>query len=337
MPDAQTAPTPPANLPLDARAVALAHLALRGARELNQLVAETHATIAQTPLPLPSAAHAPARQAPLAYKLVGHSFLLLARWARALLQPERLAQLTAAEEGLAWQRFQGALNGVCGDTLVHWKNPLASGISLRDGQGRQLSSASWPGQARHALLFIHGLCLTEREWDSPAHQAYVAELETKGWAVAYLRYNTGAAIAHSGRELDRLLRQLKLTGNARLHLIGHSMGGLVIRAACHSAQADQADWLKQLGSVVYLGSPHLGSVWERLGERANNLLALTPYTRPFMRLGPCVARLSSTSCARCASARGYFCASATSTLITPLAISENSSLLASSSSSCLVM
>ena len=55
------------------------------------------------------------------------------------------------------------------------------------------------------------------------------------------------------------------------------------------------------------------------------------------RLEPCVARLSRISCARCASFSGYFCCSATSTLITPLAIKENSSLLASVNSSRVVI
>ncbi|SMQ93084.1 Uncharacterised protein [Raoultella ornithinolytica] len=61
-----------------------------------------------------------------------------------------------------------------------------------------------------------------------------------------------------------------------------------------------------------------------------NLARFTRYGSS--RLEPSVARLSSTSCARRASVRAYFWLSATSTLIAPLAINENSSLLASASS-----
>ena len=83
----------------------------------------------------------------------------------------------------------------------------------------------------------------------------------------------------------------------------------------------------------YLGR---ASINTRLRDRNVGSVNLTRFTR-FTRYGssrlePSVARLSSTSCARRASVRAYFWLSATSTLIAPLAINENSSLLASASS-----
>jgi hypothetical protein len=37
--------------------------------------------------------------------------------------------------------------------------------------------------------------------------------------------------------------------------------------------------------VACLGSPHEGASWERLGNHANRLLRVLPWSRPFMRLG----------------------------------------------------
>ncbi len=83
-------------------------------------------------------------------------------------------------------------------------------------------------------------------------------------------------------------------------------------------------------SPNYLGR---ASINTRLRDRNVGSVNLARFTRyGSSRLEPSVARLSSTSCARRASVRAYFWLSATSTLIAPLAINENSSLLASASS-----
>ena len=51
----------------------------------------------------------------------------------------------------------------------------------------------------------------------------------------------------------------------RLALIGHSMGGLLIRSACHYAKGAQRGWLRHLRKVVFLGTPHRGAPPERCG------------------------------------------------------------------------
>ena len=53
----------------------------------------------------------------------------------------------------------------------------------------------------------------------------------------------------------------------------------------HYASQQQHGWLKRLSHAAYLGSPHLGAPWEIAGNHLNNILGITPYTRPFMRLG----------------------------------------------------
>jgi len=40
-------------------------------------------------------------------------------------------------------------------------------------------------------------------------------------------------------------------------LIGHSMGGLVKRGACHQADVDDARRIDSLGDIVGLATPHL--------------------------------------------------------------------------------
>lgn len=255
---------------------ALTHLALIGAGGLTQLVASTHATIAKRPAVLGGDTAEPA-QAPVPYQLLSKSFLWLAMFSSRL--HDKLP--ADAQGGL----FRSALNGVLGDTLAAHGNPLHQGMSLRDEFGNEISGLQWQGDARRGLvLFVHGLCLSEREWQSFEHQGLVRELRDFGYGVAWLRYNTGRAIHENGADLSLLLEDA-VAKNLPLTLIGHSMGGLVMRAASHHAEQYDMQWQKELRNAAYIGAPHQGAPLERLGESANRLLAITPYTKPFMQIG----------------------------------------------------
>jgi hypothetical protein len=63
------------------------------------------------------------------------------------------------------------------------------------------------------------------------------------------------------------------------------MGGLVTRSACHYAREAGHDWLRYLTKIVFLGTPHHGSVLERGGTRLDSILGSTRFTAPLGRLG----------------------------------------------------
>ena len=62
-------------------------------------------------------------------------------------------------------------------------------------------------------------------------------------------------------------------------LIGHSMGGLVARSACHAG----GDWTGRVTHVVSLGSPHRRAPLESAVHYAAAALGAVPETRPFSR------------------------------------------------------
>jgi alpha-beta hydrolase superfamily lysophospholipase len=126
--------------------------------------------------------------------------------------------------------------------------------------------------------------MNERCWRRPAHREFaVWARERGGFAVAHLRYNTGLRISRNGARLAELLE--REAPEPELVLVGHSMGGLVALSALHQAQERGLAWPRRVARVACLGSPHEGASLERLGNHANRLLALLPWTRPFMRLG----------------------------------------------------
>jgi pimeloyl-ACP methyl ester carboxylesterase len=64
-------------------------------------------------------------------------------------------------------------------------------------------------------------------------------------------------------------------------LVGYSMGGLVLRSACHVASKRDLGWLRLVKRAAYVGTPHLGAPAERLGRVVARVLRAIPdpYTR----------------------------------------------------------
>jgi pimeloyl-ACP methyl ester carboxylesterase len=103
-----------------------------------------------------------------------------------------------------------------------------------------------------------------------------------------LHYNTGLHVSDNGQALARALQTLVEQWPVpveELVVIGHSMGGLVARSACHQAQAEGLQWLATLRGLVCLGTPHHGAPLERGGQLIDSLLGQSPYLAPFARLG----------------------------------------------------
>jgi pimeloyl-ACP methyl ester carboxylesterase len=67
-------------------------------------------------------------------------------------------------------------------------------------------------------------------------------------------------------------------------LVGHSMGGLVVRSACHTGRRRAAGWVDAVRHVVCLGTPHLGAPLEKFGNLAGWALGGLDVTRPLARL-----------------------------------------------------
>ena len=156
------------------------------------------------------------------------------------------------------------LNGAVGDYLHGTGNGLAIEMTVARGV---------PGP--RVVVFLHGLMCTEEVWSFPDGSDYGALLERDLFvSPLYLRFNTGRRVAESGAELARLLEQLveRHPEIREILLVGFSMGGLVVRRATHVASEAKMRWLPLVTRAFYVGTPHLGSPWERLGRGLVELL-----------------------------------------------------------------
>lgn len=193
----------------------------------------------------------------------------------------------------------GALAGFVGDHAARWRNPLMPRLGFyRDGQRLSLDKAAlgtaYPEATTKLVVFVHGLACTEHSWrlyeepGRPETRAYGSRLsEEFGYTPLYVRYNSGLHISRNGRGLARALAQLTAAWPVAVDeivLIGHSMGGLVIRAAAAQGLAHADTWIGRVSRVVCLGSPHRGAPLEQAVDGLTRVLDRFELSRPWSRV-----------------------------------------------------
>ena len=204
-------------------------------------------------------------------------------------EPEPLIPLRSDAMGTAgWaaDALSGAVAGVIGDHLSAQKNSLDPGLSLRTSDawiGADGSGIPADAPPRIAVL-VHGLAATEWSWCMDAERLngdpavnFGSLLERDlGCTSIFVRYNTGRRIEENGSLLADRLAQLVACWPVPVEeilLIGHSMGGLVLRSACRIAHRRGAPWLLTVRRAVTLGTPHRGAPLAHFADLAGAALA----------------------------------------------------------------
>ena len=153
-------------------------------------------------------------------------------------------------------------------------------------------ASAFPDATSRIAVFVHGLFGDEENWRTfplrgrhPGRRSYGERLQDElSFTPVHLRYNTGLRISTNGRELAR---QLDLLAGGwpcaveEIVLVGHSMGGLVVRSACHYGEEDRHRWTDAVRHVFSLGTPHLGADLEKGVNALSWAAARLPETRAF--------------------------------------------------------
>lgn len=107
-----------------------------------------------------------------------------------------------------------------------------------------------PGPTRVPVLLVHGYLCNHRLWDDVAPR-----LQAQGHAVLAINLEPlFISIDHYAAHIESSVQHLlQHSGQTQVALVGHSMGGLAIRA-----------WMRQHGServarILMLGTPHAGT------------------------------------------------------------------------------
>jgi pimeloyl-ACP methyl ester carboxylesterase len=181
----------------------------------------------------------------------------------------------------------GAVTGLIGDELERQGSDLAEPMSVRlDGRAVEPAdfAAAVDAPTERLVVFAHGLMESEFAWRLGGAEPYGARLRRElGFTPVELRYNSGRHISENGRSLADLLEQLVEAWPVELErivLVGHSMGGLVSRSACHQAAGRGDTWVEQVRHVISLGTPHMGAPLAQGVHWASAALHALPETRP---------------------------------------------------------
>jgi pimeloyl-ACP methyl ester carboxylesterase len=221
---------------------------------------------------------------------LGGATATLARGAEAVVarrpRPQRpLSATLPGGMGLA------VLNGLIGDRLEREGSPLQEPMAVRVGglpvpPEREALARAFPAATPRLVVFVHGLMGEEHGWLLGRRQGredYGSRLARElGCTPVYVRYNTGRHISENGRSLADLLEAVVAAWPVEVTevaLVGHSMGGLVSRSACHRAALDGAAWVESVRHVISLGSPHLGAPLEQAVHVASYAFGKLPETR----------------------------------------------------------
>ncbi len=189
-----------------------------------------------------------------------------------------------------------AVNGLLGDRLAEQRPELAIEMAVRHRRADvpldpEHLAAAFPSASSDVVVFLHGLGESEDSWNRRRDEhggSYGSRLaDESGWTPVFLRANTGLPIAHNGVALAGLLDDLVAAWPQqvrRIALVGHSMGGLVIRAACAVLTDAETQWNRLVTDVVTLGTPHLGAPLERTVHLGARVLGALPESAPFGRV-----------------------------------------------------
>jgi pimeloyl-ACP methyl ester carboxylesterase len=199
------------------------------------------------------------------------------------------------EQTLQGQLTSAVVNGLIGDRLARERPRLAVPLAVRrDGRDvepvRAALAAAYPRATQRVAVLLHGLSESEHAFGrhhEEVGRTYVDTLVDLGWTPVLLRANTGLAVRENGVALSALLQRLAdewPVDVERVALVGHSMGGLIMRAACGVGSDHERPWAARVTDVVTLGTPHLGAPLAAGVGSGARALARLPETAAFGRI-----------------------------------------------------
>ena len=191
--------------------------------------------------------------------------------------------------------LSSVVNGLIGDRLLRERPQLAISMAVRhDGRDvvpdRAGLAEAFPDATGQVVVLLHGLCENEAHWERRRDRrgtTYAEQLAGDGWTPVLLRANTGLPLRENGVALAALLHDL-VDGwpvpVERIALVGHSLGGLVMRAAAAVTTEADRPWTSLVTDVVTLGTPHLGAPLAAQVATGSRLLGRLPESAAFGRI-----------------------------------------------------
>jgi len=201
----------------------------------------------------------------------------------------RFRSLPPVWETRGGRGVQSIFNGLWGDRFEEDRSPLRIEMGIRAPNGLPVSITeaflghAYPKATGRLAVLVHGFADTENVWRSSDNFDLIDGLESDGFSVLRLRYNTGREIADNAATLADLIEEVCLAWPvpvSEIALVGHSMGGLIARNGVIAAGSAGAKWVKLATHVVAVAAPHFGTPIEQGVRYMSNGLGLFKESRP---------------------------------------------------------
>jgi len=170
----------------------------------------------------------------------------------SFMENRRLGQLARQRALLGGRLAAGLARAFCNAVWTLWLTVLVLPMGRLTGFDR--SGAG--GEKHPPVILVHGLYHNPAAW-------FIMRLRLKQAGFTDVRCYSYASFGCAFADITAGLTELLLatageSRDGRVLLMGHSLGGLVIRAACADVRVDGAAGVDVAG-VVSLGTPHRGS------------------------------------------------------------------------------
>ncbi|MFT4703706.1 MAG: pimeloyl-ACP methyl ester carboxylesterase [Bradymonadia bacterium] len=171
------------------------------------------------------------------------------------------------------------LGGLYGHrALPDWVPTMSWRWQLEDVDAERLLHSiapRWGSDPINVAVMVHGLLVDERNFLVGRDRLIDAVRPVLKCQPLLVRYNTGQHISENGAALaDRLEELLDAWGPrlGRIQLIGHSMGGLVSRAALGHLERRDSLVLDRIDRLTLLATPNQGAELEKIGHAVERAL-----------------------------------------------------------------
>jgi pimeloyl-ACP methyl ester carboxylesterase len=203
----------------------------------------------------------------------------------------RFRSLPPVWETRGGRGVQSVFNGLWGDRFEEDRSPLRIEMGIRAPNGIPVSITAdflghaFPKATGRLAVLVHGFADTENAWRSGDNSDLIDGLESDGFTVLRLRYNTGREIVDNASTLAQIIEEVRLAWPVpvfEIALVGHSMGGLVARSAVIAAGSAGTEWAELVTHVVAIAAPHFGTPIEHMVRYMSNGLGLFNESRPLV-------------------------------------------------------